>query len=99
MTLQKIAIGTAEAITMNFCQRGRADRNATAPPTAINVISDRSPAQASATLRVRVSGSPVAATTTYEILVPKTDAFTRVISSTHTATCAANCCNGPATRE
>jgi len=53
ITLHVIAIGTADAVMISFCHSGRADKNAIAAPTVMNVINDRMPAHASATLRMR----------------------------------------------
>ena len=91
--MQKIAIGTADSVMMIFCHSGRSDRNATAAATVMNVISDRSPAHASATLSVRtgdVMPSPM------WIFVPDTDASTPVSCSVTTATFAARFWSGMA---
>jgi hypothetical protein len=52
-TLQPMAIGTALKAMMSFCHSGRLLRNATAAATLMNVMSDRSPAHASATSSAR----------------------------------------------
>src|SRR5207237_227057 len=66
----------------------------TVAATEMNVISDLSPEQASATLRVRRALS----WPTMTILVPTRAAVTPHTFSAFTATRAANPCNGPATR-
>src|SRR5829696_10270028 len=97
MTLQKIAIGMADSVMMIFCHSGRALRKATATATVMNVISDRSPAHASATLSVRIGS--VMLLEAMLIFVPLRNAVTPVKRSVTTATFAASSWSGLAMYE
>ena len=92
--LQKIAIGTAESVMTAFCHSGRNDRNATAAATEMNVISDFSPAHASATFSVRVTPPSPA----MWIFVPERTASTPVARNVFVAADAASSWSGIATQ-
>src|SRR5688572_26633321 len=95
MTLQKIAIGTAENVMNSFCHSGRLDRNAIAAATEMKVISDRRPAHASATFNVRTCWSMPAAMKIF--VAPLDEASTPLNTNVWTATFAASTCSGQAT--